>query len=107
MKNRKPIFFVASRGHHADIGGTAPGSMTPRATHIVDEGVILNNIKLVSEYRFLYEEIFQILTEKQISMSQSRTKYSRFESQIAANEKGVLEINSMVSQFSFKAVEAL
>ncbi len=105
-KQTKPIFFVASRGHHADIGGTAPGSMTPRATHIEDEGVILNNIKLVSEYRFLYEEIFQILTENKYPCRNPEQNIADLKAQIAANEKGVLEINSMVSQFSFKAVEA-
>ena len=105
-KQTKPIFFVASRGHHADIGGTAPGSMTPRATHIEDEGVILNNIKLVSEYRFLYEEIFQILTENKYPCRNPEQNIADLKAQIAANEKGVLELNSMVSQFSFKAVEA-
>ena len=80
--------------------------MTPLATHIEDEGVILNNIKLVSEYRFLHEEISQILTENKYPCRNPEQNIADLKAQIAANEKGVLELNSMVSQFSLKAVEA-
>ena len=78
----------------------------PLATHIEDEGVILNNIKLVSEYRFLHEEISQILTENKYPCRNPEQNIADLKAQIAANEKGVLELNSMVSQFSLKAVEA-
>src|SRR5262249_30264252 len=56
-----PEFFVASRGHHADIGGITPGSMPPDSTHVDEEGVLLDNVQLVSEGRFLEGEMRAIL----------------------------------------------
>jgi 5-oxoprolinase (ATP-hydrolysing) len=47
----KPLFYVGSRGHHADIGGTTPGSMPPFSTRIEEEGVQINNVKLVDAGR--------------------------------------------------------
>ncbi len=102
----RPIFFVASRGHHADVGGTAPGSMTPRATHIEEEGVILDNIKLVSEHRFLHNEILQILTQNKYPCRNPEQNIADLKAQIAANERGVLELNEMISKFSYKLVRS-
>jgi len=56
------LFFVASRGHHADIGGTAPGSMSPDARRIEEEGVYIDNFKLVEEGRFREKELHDLLT---------------------------------------------
>ena len=56
------LFFVASRGHHADVGGIAPGSMSPRARHIDEEGVYIDGFKLVEEGRFREAEIVALLT---------------------------------------------
>ena len=56
------LFYVASRGHHEDIGGLTPGSMTPRATHIDEEGVYIDNFKLVDQGRFLEAETYALLT---------------------------------------------
>ena len=55
---RKPqiLFWVASRGHHADIGGISPGSMSPNATTIEEEGVYIDNFKLVDRGRFREQE---------------------------------------------------
>ena len=102
----QPTFFVASRGHHADVGGTAPGSMTPRATHIEDEGVIIDNIRLVSKNRFLHDEIFEILTQNKYPCRNPEQNIADLKAQIAANEKGVSELKSMVSQFSYKLVKS-
>ncbi|MDA9816121.1 hydantoinase B/oxoprolinase family protein [Alphaproteobacteria bacterium] len=101
-----PIFFVASRGHHADVGGSAPGSMTPKATHIEDEGVILDNLKLVSNGEFLELEIRKILTQNKFPCRNPEQNIADLKAQIAANEKGVLELNYMISQFSYDGVKA-
>src|SRR5437763_12166826 len=52
-----PEFYVASRGHHADIGGITPGSMPPDSTHVDEEGVLLDNVQLVAGGRFLQAEM--------------------------------------------------
>ena len=57
-----PEFFVASRGHHADIGGITPGSMPPDSGHVDEEGVLLDNVQLVAQGRFLGEEMAAILS---------------------------------------------
>lgn len=102
----QPVFFVASRGHHADIGGTAPGSMTPLATHIEDEGVILDNLKLVSNGEFLHLEIFKILTQNKYPCRNPEQNIADLKAQIAANEKGVSELKSMISQFGYDVVHS-
>src|SRR4029078_12848204 len=57
----RPEFYVASRGHHADIGGTTPGSMPPGSTCVDEEGVLLDNVQLVAQGRFLDDEMRAIL----------------------------------------------
>ena len=51
-ESRKPVFFVASRGHHADIGGKTPGSMPPSSTSIYEEGAVFKSFKLVKGGEF-------------------------------------------------------
>ena len=55
-------FYVASRGHHADIGGITPGSMPPDSTHVDEEGVLLDDVQLVAAGRFLEAEMRSILS---------------------------------------------
>src|SRR5947209_1641991 len=66
-RERRILFWVASRGHHADVGGTAPGSMTPRATTVDEEGVLIDNFKLVDGSveggHFREAELLRLLTE--------------------------------------------
>ena len=61
--SQQPLFYVAARGHHADIGGITPGSMPPFSKHISEEGVLLDNVQLVREGVFLEDELTQILTQ--------------------------------------------
>ena len=56
-------FFVASRGHHADVGGTAPGSMTPLATTVDEEGVLFDNFRIVERGRFREAGLLKLLTD--------------------------------------------
>ncbi len=66
---REPEFYVASRGHHADIGGITPGSMPPDSTHVDEEGVLLDNVQLVAEGRFLDAEMRAILGVGQVPVA--------------------------------------
>ena len=80
--------------------------MTPLATHIEDEGVILDNLKLVSNDKFLYLEIFEILTQNKYPCRNPEQNIADLKAQIAANEKGVSELKSMISQFGYDVVHS-
>jgi 5-oxoprolinase (ATP-hydrolysing) len=86
------LFFVASRGHHADIGGMAPGSATPRATHVDEEGVLIDNFKLVENGRCAAKEFIEAADRPSLAGAQSEQNLADMRAQIAANEKGVAEL---------------
>jgi 5-oxoprolinase (ATP-hydrolysing) len=103
---RKILFWVASRGHHADVGGISPGSMSPNATNIEEEGVYLDNFKLVDRGRFREREIYAALTGAKYPARNPVQNVNDLKAQIAANEKGVQELRKMVAQFSLPVVQA-
>ncbi|MYZ50055.1 hydantoinase B/oxoprolinase family protein [Propylenella binzhouense] len=103
------LFWVASRGHHADVGGAAPGSMTPRATIVDEEGVLIDNFKLVDGAaggRFREAELLKLLTDHPFPCRNPAQNVADLKAQIAANEKGVAEIRKMVRQFGLEVVQA-
>jgi 5-oxoprolinase (ATP-hydrolysing) len=129
----RPMFYVGSRGHHADIGGTTPGSMPPFSTLIEEEGVQINNVKLVDKGHLLEAEMLALLRggRPDAGPPQGGTapsggsapsaagsvgaKYpsrnpeqnmADLKAQIAANEKGVQELRKMVDQFGLDVVQA-
>ena len=103
---RKILFWVASRGHHADIGGIAPGSMSPIATSIEEEGIYIDNFKLVDRGRFREKELYDLLTKSKYPARNPLQNVNDLKAQIAANEKGVHELHKMVAQFSLPVVHA-
>ncbi|MBO0756286.1 MAG: hydantoinase B/oxoprolinase family protein, partial [Bradyrhizobiaceae bacterium] len=105
-ENRDILFWVASRGHHADVGGISPGSMSPNATTIEEEGVYLDNFKLVDRGRFCEHEILAALTGAKYPARNPLQNINDIKAQIAANEKGVHELRKMVAQFSLPVVKA-
>ena len=106
-KQENPIlFWVASRGHHADVGGTAPGSMTPRATTVEEEGVLIDNLRLVEHGRLREAELMRVLTEHRWPCRNPAQNLADLRAQIAANEKGVHELRRIVEHFSLDAVTA-
>jgi len=103
---RKILFWVASRGHHADIGGIAPGSMSPKATSIEEEGIYIDNFKLVDRGRFRERELYDLLTKAKYPARNPLQNVNDLKAQIAANEKGVQELHKMVAQFTLPVVHA-
>jgi 5-oxoprolinase (ATP-hydrolysing) len=99
-------FWVASRGHHADVGGISPGSMSPRATSILEEGVYIDNFKLVDRGRFRERALYELLEGGPYPARNPLQNVNDLKAQIAANEKGAQEIRRMVEQFSLATVEA-
>ncbi|MEX0751994.1 MAG: hydantoinase B/oxoprolinase family protein, partial [Xanthobacteraceae bacterium] len=100
------LFWVASRGHHADIGGISPGSMSPNATTIGEEGVYIDNFKLVDQGRFREKEIHALLTGATYPARNPVQNVNDLKAQIAANEKGAQELRKMVAQFGLDVVRA-
>ncbi|MDR9806972.1 hydantoinase B/oxoprolinase family protein [Rhizobium hidalgonense] len=100
------LFYVASRGHHADIGGKAPGSMTPRATKVDEEGVLIDNFRLVDKGRFREAEFAAMLRDHPYPARNPAQNLADVKAQIAANEKGVQELRKMVAHFGLDVVEA-
>lgn len=101
-----PLFFVASRGHHADIGGITPGSMPPNSTDINQEGILLNYFKLIEEGQFKEQEFLDLLTAGPYPARNPKQNLADLKAQVAANAKGVQELQKMVQQFGLKTVQA-
>ena len=105
-QSRKILFWVAARGHHADVGGTAPGSMTPLATTVDEEGVLFDNFRLVERGSFRETELHRLLTDHPYPARNPQQNIADLKAQIAANEKGVAELKKMIGHFGLDVVEA-
>jgi len=100
------LFYVASRGHHADIGGITPGSMPPNSVTIGQEGVLLDHFLLVSGGRFREQELLERLTAEPWPARNPRQNLADLQAQIAANEKGAQELRRMAAHFGLDTVWA-
>jgi 5-oxoprolinase (ATP-hydrolysing) len=103
---RKILFWVASRGHHADIGGIAPGSMSPIATTIDEEGIYIDNFKLVDRGKFRETALYDLLTNAKFPARNPVQNINDLKAQIAACEKGAHEMRRMVAEFGLNVVHA-
>jgi 5-oxoprolinase (ATP-hydrolysing) len=103
---RKPSFYVASRGHHADIGGITPGSMPPFSKTIAEEGVLFDNFLLVRDGQLREAELFAQLRSGEFPARNPQQTTADLRAQIAANQKGVEELTAMVQQFGGATVAA-
>ena len=101
-----PLFYVGTRGHHADIGGITPGSVPPHSRHIGEEGVLLDNIKLVAGGQFQEDLIRNILSSDTLPARNPDQNIADLKAQIAANQKGLSELRRMIDQFSLGVVRA-
>ncbi|GFE86845.1 hydantoinase B/oxoprolinase family protein [Steroidobacter agaridevorans] len=104
--SKQPTFFVAARGHHADIGGSTPGSMPANSTHIEEEGVLLDNVQLVANGVFLEPEIRNLLTAGKYPARNVEQNLADLRAQVAACQKGAAELETMVAHFSLPVVQA-
>ncbi|MBT4933641.1 MAG: 5-oxoprolinase [Rhodospirillaceae bacterium] len=100
------LFYVASRGHHADIGGVTPGSMPPDSTSVEEEGVLIDNFLLVDQGRFREQEMRDLLGSGPYPARNPDQNIADLMAQVAANEKGVSELGRMVGHFGLDVVQA-
>ena len=100
------LFYVASRGHHAEIGGITPGSVPPHSKHIDEEGVLIDNFQLVAGNRLLEAETETLFTTAPYPTRNFHHNLADLKAQIAANEKGVQELRKMVEHFGLDVVRA-
>jgi 5-oxoprolinase (ATP-hydrolysing) len=103
---REILFYVGSRGHHADIGGRTPGSSPPDSRHIDEEGVLIDNFLLVENGRLREEETRRLLASGPYPCRNINQNMADLTAQIAANETGVNELRKMVAQFGLDVVHA-
>jgi len=105
-EGREILFFVGSRGHHADVGGRTPGSMPPDSAHIDEEGVLLTDFPLVGAGRMREEALRETLLAARYPARNPEQNVADLRAQIAANEKGREELTKMVAQFGLDVVHA-
>ena len=99
------IFYVASRGHQADIGGITPGSMPPHSTTVAEEGIIFDNFLLVEQGDFQETAVRNYLLNHPYPSRNPDQNIADFKAQIAANERGVQELGKMVNQYGLTTVQ--
>ncbi len=100
------LFYVGSRGHHADIGGTTPGSMPPDSRTIDEEGVLIDNFKLVDTGHLCERETRALLTGARYPARNPDQNMADLRAQVAANQKGADELRKMVAHFGLDVVAA-
>ena len=104
--NERILFYVGSRGHHADVGGITPGSMPPDSRVVEEEGVLIDNFKLVDAGRLRDREMRALLASGSYPARNVEQNLADLRAQIAANEKGVQELRRMVGHFGLDVVQA-
>ncbi len=103
--SKSPIFYVASRGHQADIGGITPGSMPPHSKTIEEEGILFDNFLLVESGNFLEKSVREVLANHAYPARNPNQNIADFKAQIAANNRGVQELLKMVEQYTLLLVQ--
>lgn len=100
------VFFVANRGHHADVGGIVPGSMPPASRSIDEEGVRLHDVLVVRGGRFMRDELRELLSAGPHPVRGVEERLADFEAQVAANAQGVRLVGELVVRYGLAALEA-
>lgn len=102
----KPLFYVGSRGHHADVGGMTPGSIPPFSRHIEEEGICISNFRLVAKGELREQALIVLLQQGRYPARNIPQNLADLKAQIAANEKGVQELRKMSAHYGYDVVEA-
>jgi 5-oxoprolinase (ATP-hydrolysing) len=100
------LFYTSARGHQTDVGGLTPGSMPPDSRVVEDEGVLIDNFKLVDKGRFREAEVHQMLTSAKYPARNPLENIADLKAQVAACEKGAAELRKMVAHFGLDVVQA-
>src|SRR6201999_23620 len=103
---REILFFVGNRGHHADIGGTTPGSTPPNSHTLEEEGVVIDDFLLVAQGDFREAEFRALLAGAKYPARSPDVNVADIKAQVAANEKGVQELQSVVARYGWPTVSA-
>jgi 5-oxoprolinase (ATP-hydrolysing) len=103
---QEPMFYVASRGHHAEIGGISPGSMPASSTRVEEEGVLIDNWLLVTGGRMREAETRELLSGAEYPSRAPEVNLADLRAQVAANERGIAELRRMVGDFGLDVVRA-
>jgi 5-oxoprolinase (ATP-hydrolysing) len=101
-----PSFYLASRGHHADVGGVSPGSMPAFSKSILEEGVRFSGQRLVSKGEFLHEAIREQLTAQPHPARNPDQNLADLQAQVAANERGLQALQALIDEFGLPVVQA-
>ncbi len=101
-QRRAPLFFVGSRGHHADIGGITPGSMPATSTRIEQEGVLLENLQIVRENKFQENFVRDTLTKHQHPVRNIENNVADIKASLAANKRGVDELLELTKSYGIE-----
>jgi 5-oxoprolinase (ATP-hydrolysing) len=105
-QNKEVIFYVATRGHHADIGGTVPGSAPAYSTHVSEEGILIDNFTLVSKGVFLEREVKELLCSGEYPVRNIQQNIADLKAQVAAAEKGAQELLLVIRHYGLDVVHA-
>ena len=100
------LFYLGSRGHHADIGGRTPGSAPPDSTHIEEEGVLIDNFLIVEEGELREQALREMLGSGKYPCRNVDQNLADISAQIAANVTGVMEMRKMVAHYGIEVVSA-
>jgi 5-oxoprolinase (ATP-hydrolysing) len=104
--DERVIFYIASRAHHADVGGITPGSMPPQSTHIDEEGVLIDNFQVVEGGTLREKAIRRLFRHGDWPARNVDQNLSDLSAQIAANETGVRELRHLIAQYGLEVVHA-
>ena len=102
----KPAFWVASRSHHAEIGGASPGSMPTNASCLEEEGVLIQNLKLIVAGREQFEPLRQLLTGSKYPSRSPQENLADVRAQVAANRAGINAILALRERFGWEDLRA-
>jgi 5-oxoprolinase (ATP-hydrolysing) len=100
------LFYTSARGHQTDVGGLTPGSMPPDSRVVEDEGVLIDNFKLVDQGQFREAEVHKMLTSAKYPARNPMENIADLKAQVAACEKGAAELRKMVAHFGLDVVQA-
>ena len=100
------LFYTASRGHHADIGGITPGSMPSGSVTIEQEGILINNFKLVEQGRFREKELVELFMSSRWPARNISQNIADLKAQVAANECGIRELHKAIAHSGLQTVQA-